>query len=142
MGTADASARLSRQQASSSAGRSSTELAVMRTVLASDRTLMAWVRTSTSLISFGFTIYKFFQYLRESRPPHETLIGPRGVGLIMIALGVGALVLATLEYRRETQALYQQFSTFSPFPRSLAAGVAATVCGLGILGFVLVALHQ
>jgi hypothetical protein len=38
--------------------------------------------------------------------------------------------------------LYQQFSTYSPFPRSLAAGVAATVCGLGILGFVLVALHQ
>jgi putative membrane protein len=142
MGTADASARLSRQQASSSAERSSTELAVMRTVLASDRTLMAWVRTSTSLISFGFTIYKFFQYLRESRPPHETLIGPRGVGLIMIALGVGALVLATIEYRRETQVLYQQFSTYSPFPRSLAAGVAATVCGLGILGFVLVALHQ
>ena len=27
---------------------------------------MAWIRTSLSMISFGFTIYKFFQYLRES----------------------------------------------------------------------------
>ena len=29
---------------------------------------MAWVRTATSLISFGFTIFKFFQFLREDRP--------------------------------------------------------------------------
>jgi putative membrane protein len=141
MGMADAPARLSRQQTSSSSDRS-TELAVMRTTMASDRTLMAWVRTSTSLISFGFTIYKFFQYLRESHPARETLIGPRGVGLVMIALGVGALVLATVEYRRQTQALHQQFPSYGLFPRSLAAGVAAIVSGLGILGFVLVLLHQ
>ena len=29
---------------------------------------MAWVRTGTSLISFGFTIHKFFQFdLKEAR---------------------------------------------------------------------------
>jgi inner membrane protein YidH len=44
---------------------SSKELSLDRTIQAHDRTLMAWVRTATSLISFGFTIYKFFQYLRE-----------------------------------------------------------------------------
>jgi putative membrane protein len=139
MGIANASARPSRQQTPSA--EHTTELAVIRTMMASDRTLMAWVRTSTSLISFGFTIYKFFQYLREGRPAHETLIGPRGVGLVMIALGVGALVLATIEYRFQTQALYQQFPTYAPY-RSLAPGVAAFVSGLGILGFVVVALHQ
>ena len=32
-----------------------------RTRLAYERTMMAWVRMGTSLISFGFTIYKFFQ---------------------------------------------------------------------------------
>jgi putative membrane protein len=37
-------------------------LAVDRTWLAHERTLMAWVRTATSMISFGFTIYKFFQF--------------------------------------------------------------------------------
>ena len=38
-----------------------TRLAVNRTRLAYERTLMAWVRTAASMISFGFTIYKFFQ---------------------------------------------------------------------------------
>ena len=28
--------------------------------LALERTLMAWIRTCTSLIAFGFTIYQFF----------------------------------------------------------------------------------
>jgi inner membrane protein YidH len=36
----------------------STLLAVDRTRLAHERTLMAWVRTATSMISFGFTIAK------------------------------------------------------------------------------------
>jgi uncharacterized membrane protein YidH (DUF202 family) len=56
------------------------KLAVDRTRLVHDQTLMAWVRTSTSLISFGFTIYKFFQYLRENEQgaANEVSIGPRG----------------------------------------------------------------
>ena len=37
-----------------------TRLAYERTVLAHERTLMAWLRTAVSLITFGFTIYKFF----------------------------------------------------------------------------------
>ena len=39
-----------------------TRLAVDRTALAHERTLMAWIRTAASLISFGFTIYKFFDF--------------------------------------------------------------------------------
>jgi uncharacterized membrane protein YidH (DUF202 family) len=38
----------------------SDDLSIKRTRLSYDRTLMAWIRTATSLISFGFTIYKFF----------------------------------------------------------------------------------
>ena len=65
-----------------------TDLAFTRTVLALERTLMAWVRTAVSLISFGFTIYKFFQeFQRTSQSPH--LASPRAVGLVMIGLGVG-----------------------------------------------------
>ena len=36
-------------------------LALERTRLAAERSLMAWVRTALSMISFGFTIYKFMQ---------------------------------------------------------------------------------
>jgi hypothetical protein len=43
-----------------------TKLAVERPRLACERTLMAWIRTAASLISFGFTIYKFFDYLKDS----------------------------------------------------------------------------
>ncbi|MDR3557688.1 MAG: DUF202 domain-containing protein [Syntrophobacteraceae bacterium] len=41
---------------------SSNQLALERTILAHERTLMGWVRTSTSLITFGFTLYKFFSW--------------------------------------------------------------------------------
>ena len=34
------------------------DLGELRTIMAADRTLMAWVRTSLSMLSFGFTIYK------------------------------------------------------------------------------------
>lgn len=77
-----------------------TRLAVDRTRLAYERTLMAWTRTAMSLISFGFTIYKFFQYLREGRPVAEAgILGPRGFALLMIGSGLAALVFATLEHR-------------------------------------------
>jgi uncharacterized membrane protein YidH (DUF202 family) len=33
--------------------------------MAANRSLMAWVRTGLSLISFGFTRYKFLEYQRE-----------------------------------------------------------------------------
>jgi uncharacterized membrane protein YidH (DUF202 family) len=77
---------------------SSTELALDRTLLAHDRTPMAWV-TATSMISFGFTIYKFFQYLRE----HEGLeadgrvLGSRRFAMLMISIGLVSLLLATLQ---------------------------------------------
>jgi uncharacterized membrane protein YidH (DUF202 family) len=50
---------------------------------------MGWVRTATSLISFGFTIYKFFQYLVESREVvYAGRIGPRAFAMLMILVGL------------------------------------------------------
>jgi putative membrane protein len=72
----------------------STLLAIDRTRLAHERTLMAWVRTATSLISFGFTIYKFFQYLQEQQDPLRVrAFGPRQYATLMIVIGLLALVL-------------------------------------------------
>ena len=36
-------------------------LALDRTRLAAERTLMGWIRTSFSMMTFGFTIYKVMQ---------------------------------------------------------------------------------
>ena len=68
---------------------------------------MAWVRTATSLISFGFTIYKFFQGMHDAEklPVVRRLFGPREFGIAMISLGVGALILATIQHRAEIKAL-------------------------------------
>ncbi len=88
-----------------------TSLALDRTRLAHERTLMAWVRTATSLISFGFTIYKFFQGMSDAKEISMThrLVGPRGFALVMIGLGVGALVLATIQHRAEMKALAAEY---------------------------------
>lgn len=104
---------------------------------------MAWVRTATSLISFGFSVYKFFEALgdRQMQAGAERLLGPRGVGLVMIGLGVGSLALALIEYRRQMHQLTATFPHYGPFGRSLAAGVAVVISGLGILGFVMVFLR-
>jgi putative membrane protein len=120
-----------------------TDLAVMRTLQAFDRTLMAWVRTATSLISFGFTIYKVFQQLAQAAPERgHHLLEPRGVALVLMALGVGGLIVADIDYRRQTKALKMRFHQYGPFMRSPASGVATVIAGLGILGFVLVILRQ
>ena len=119
-----------------------TDLAVARTLLALDRTLMAWVRTATSLISFGFTIYKIFQQLARPPPRAHRLLEPRGVALVLMGLGVGGLIVADIDYRRQTKAIKTRFHQYGPFMRSPASGVATIIAGLGILGFVLVFLRQ
>jgi putative membrane protein len=75
----------------------STQLAYERTYLAHERTLMGWVRTAISLISFGFTIAKVFELLREKHGEEATLLGPRAIGIIMIGTGLVALALATMQ---------------------------------------------
>jgi len=120
-----------------------TKLSVDRTRLAHERTLMAWVRTSTSLISFGFTIYKFFEYLRESQHVvrEAGTIGPREFALLMMGIGLAALALATVEHRRELQALRIAYGDVD-VPRSLAMVIAGLIAGLGILGMLVVLFRQ
>jgi len=116
-----------------------TRLAVDRTALAHERTLMAWVRTATSLISFGFTIYKFFQFELKGQPPSPgRLIGPRGFALFMIGIGLVALLLSTLEHRRSMRALRAEFGNV---PLSTAAVVAGLISLLGIVTFAIVVLR-
>jgi len=121
-----------------------TRLALSRTILAHDRTLMAWIRTSTSMISFGFTIYKFFQFVQDDRSAQhaERLLEPRGVALVMILIGVGGLVLATIDYRHQMDVLRRDYEAYGPLHGSIALAVATMVAGLGVLGFALVFLRQ
>ena len=77
-----------------------TDLAFQRTLIAAERTLMAWIRTALSMIGFGFSIYKFFQYMPEElaagniRRPQA----PRNLGMSLIALGTVALSAAAWQH--------------------------------------------
>jgi putative membrane protein len=122
------------------AASSSTDLAVDRTRLAHDRTIMAWVRTAASLISFGFTIYKFFQYMRDKGQASEgRLFGPREFAMALIAIGLIALILATIQGSRELKIMRKHYPHV---PYSLANIVAALVGLLGVVTFLAVIFRQ
>ena len=117
------------------------KLALVRTYLAYERTLMAWVRTATSLIAFGFGLYKFFFFLRQQEPEKhvEHPLGARTFGLIMIGIGVFTLALAGWQHRQQTKQLRAQYADA---PLSLALVLAALIAVLGVLGFIAAFLHQ
>jgi inner membrane protein YidH len=121
----------------------STELARERTRQAADRTLMAWVRTSLSLIGFGFGIAKYRDILMKAgfiqRPPEEfntTLI----FGLSFISLGVFGLLAAVLQHWRILQAIKTDPLAMPVFqPLSLVMAVILLL--IGAFAFVAVLMH-
>jgi putative membrane protein len=65
---------------------------------------MAWIRTSTSLIAFGFTIFNFFQHLATEEHRH-TIVSPWIVRMAMILIGPTGLALAWVQHRQQMKAL-------------------------------------
>ena len=112
----------------------STLLAVDRTRLAHERTLMAWVRTATSMISFGFTIAKLVPNPENGR--ESWIFDTHTVASIMIGVALVALTFAAIQHRREMRTLRARYPDQVPY--SNAMFVASLVAGFGILAFVAV----
>jgi len=108
-------------------------MAAERTWLAHERTLMAWVRTATSLITFGFTIYKFFEFEAGKGAPMTAGVTPRAFAMLMIGTGLIALLLSAIEHRASIRRLAAEFGT-PPRP-SVAGLVAALIALLGLVSF-------
>lgn len=95
---------------------------------------MAWVRTAISMIGFGFTIYKFFQYLPSEITTGKVLHlqAPRNLGLTLIAIGTLALAAATLQHRN----FLKHIGAWEPHHLwSLSFLVALAVVLIGLLTF-------
>lgn len=118
----------------------SNQLASERTFLAYERTLMAWTRTSVSLISFGFTLFKFFQYLVEKDPEKhaDNILGPRAIGVLMIGIGTFMLLLSSITHRKQIIKLRKGYPE-TPFSQSLVLAILISILGLLMLTAVLLA---
>ena len=111
----------------------STQLAALRTSAAYERTMMAWIRTAISLITFGFAVYKLFDVQRDPGQVNNHLIGPREFGMILVSIGLLSLVLATWENRRNMRSLE---AFYGKLPRSMATAMATLTSLLGILAII------
>ena len=117
-----------------------TELAFDRNRMAADRTLMAWIRTAVSLIGFGFSIFKFFQYTREAEAfTNIRAQGPRNLGMAMVILGTLLLAVAIVEYFLYVRRLAAQANHSIPISTALIA--AFVISGLGLLALVNLIFH-
>jgi putative membrane protein len=120
----------------------------LRTRLALENTLMAWVRTAIALIGFGFSIVEIFNRLAAMpgvAPALEPRM-PRYVGLFLIAAGVFGLLISTAQYLWVSNYMWSpQFRPIAGLREGpmqtpgLAIAIAPTI--LGLFAFVAVLLR-
>jgi putative membrane protein len=70
-------------------------MSFQRTRMSAERTLMSVIRTALSLIGFGFTIFQFFQKLRDAGTLAHAA-APRNFGTALVLLGIGMLIVGIL----------------------------------------------
>ena len=112
----------------------------LRTRMSLERTLMSWMRTGIALIGFGFTIFQFFQRLRE-QDVIKKAASARNFGLTLVALGVVMLILGIvyhvmfmlgLRRVRDNMRAESLVHGESGFPTSLVLIVAIILLLIGV----------
>ena len=121
-----------------------TGMAFQRTRLAEDRTLMAVIRTALSLIGFGFTIFQFFQRLREqdvitkAAAPRNFGVALVALGIVMLLLGLGYHVQFMLGLRKLRESMREEglIHGETVFPVSLTLITAVLLLAIGVAAIV------
>ena len=95
--------------------------------------------TATSLITFGFSVYKFFQFDIKRDSEFSGLVGPREFGMMMITFGLVSLAAGTVQHITSMRQLRAQNQGM---PRSIAALLAFLISFLGIFPLIAVLFRQ
>ncbi len=127
-----------------------TGMSFHRTRMSADRTLMSVIRTALSLISFGFTIYQFFEHMGEKNLIANGSHAARNFGLTLIYLGVGMVAVGIAYHlqfmfglRRERKAMAQEglIHAQSTFPVSFTLLIAIVLLLIGLTAIASVTFH-
>lgn len=116
----------------------SNELAKERNREASDRTLMAYIRTSISLFSFGFAIAKSYEYVEadhiiETGRALDAFHTPVIFGVSFIILGMLGICAGFIQYDRILKRIKSDQFTYIE-PRPLPKIMAILLLVIGIFG--------
>ncbi len=105
--------------------------ALLRTMLAAENTLMAWVRTSISLYAFGFSMITFFDYLGKQINETRDMTIPIILGFTLICVGIVSLILAMVEHRKIRKRLHELgLPVVSRYSLPLFSGAALFIIGI------------
>jgi uncharacterized membrane protein YidH (DUF202 family) len=114
--------------------RNRTSKASFRSLLALDRTTLAWVRTTLTMASFGFGMVAFFRTIQEKSPTPEIIQLHRGairMGTSPILLRITAMVLASFSHWSTLRRLRPgEAPILRQWPSSTTIAMLSTVIGL------------
>jgi putative membrane protein len=117
-----------------------TRAALVRTMLAAETSLMAWVRTSISLYAFGFSVITFFDYLSKQIEETRSMMVPMLLGFTLICVGIFSIIMAIIEHKRIRKRLQELGLPFIS-KISLPISSATALFIIGILSLIAIILH-
>ena len=111
-----------------------------RMLQANERTLLAWVRTSISLMTFGFVIVKIAVWLPHLNTRPDLHASPRQestwVGGVFLVLGVASNIIAVTRYSLTRRALLAG-KPIGAGPMPMVMAVLVSLFGLVITVYML-----
>ncbi|CAK6694300.1 MULTISPECIES: YidH family protein [unclassified Synechococcus] len=119
-------------------GNLNNELAKERNRAAAERTMMAWIRTCLSLISFGFGLDKIIGAINRSRfdgSAHASL-SVRLVAIGFVLIGILAMAAATRQHLRTLKLIRRDDFVYVD-QRSITVFTAIALTIIGIVAFAL-----